>query len=506
MSQIKSGIALSYLSLAVINVVGILFTPYLINTLGNHEYGIFSIVGGLMGMLSLINFGLGGTLVRFIAKYRGENDTKGIENLLALSLMLFTALGVIMLIVGFTVAYNLPLLFPNLASADIELVKMMFIILAMSTAVSLPGIVFHSIQVAHERFVFSKILEIIKSLVRVFAIIALLEEGYRAIAVIAVDAVVLLVIFLLNALYVYKKMNVNIKLHYVNPALLVSIFKYSFWFAVTMLVTQLTWNSGQLILARTGTTTDVAIFAVSVALSGYFMGLSTAISNVFSPRASFMVGAGARNEDYSQMLINIGRSQLFVVGLFLVGFIAIGKKFIYLWLGSDYISSFYVTCLLILPVVLSISQSFAISVVQAKNLIAKSAIIKLVVTCISVVSAYFSSLHYGLFGIAISLSIFWLINLIVLNVFYQRSVKLNIIKFMRECWLPYIPLFAVATGLGLYICDIFIISNWLDLFINSVIVGVIYLVLAIALFLNTKERMQVYNFMRINKLLKINHN
>jgi O-antigen/teichoic acid export membrane protein len=103
MSQIKSGIALSYLSIAVVNIVGVFFTPYLINTLGNHEYGVFSIVGGLMGMLGLINFGLGGTLVRFIAKYRGENDKKGIENLLALSLMLSTAMGVITLIVGLTV-------------------------------------------------------------------------------------------------------------------------------------------------------------------------------------------------------------------------------------------------------------------------------------------------------------------------------------------------------------------------------------------------------------------
>ena len=425
MSQIKSGIALSYLSLAIINVVGILFTPYLINTLGNHEYGVFSIVGGLMGMLSLINFGLGGTLVRFIAKYRGEKDTKGTENLLALSLILFTALGVIMLIAGLTVAYNLALLFPNLATEDIELVKVMFIILAVSTAVSLPGIVFHCIQVAYERFIFSKVLEIIKTLVRVVAIVALLAQGHKAIAVIAVDAVVLLVTFLLNVLYVFKKMNVNIKLHNIDAPLLMSVFKYSFWFAVGMLVTQLTWNSGQLILARTGATTDVAIFAVAVALSGYFIAIATAISNVYSPKASFMEGAGAKDDDFSHMLINIGRSQLFIVGLFLVGFIAIGKSFIYLWLGGDYISSFYVTCLLILPVVLSISQSFATSVVQAKNLIAKSAIIKLVLACISVIAAYVSSLHYGLFGVAVSLSICWLLNLVFLNVFYQFYVKLD---------------------------------------------------------------------------------
>jgi O-antigen/teichoic acid export membrane protein len=505
MSQIKSGIALSYLSLAVINVVGIFFTPYLINTLGNHEYGVFSIVGGLMGMLSLINFGLGGTLVRFIAKYRGENNTEGIENLLALSLILFTVLGGIMLIAGLTVAYNLALLFPNLATADIELVKVMFIILAVSTTVSLPGIVFYCIQVAYERFIFSKVLEIIKTLVRVIAIVALLAQGHKAIAVIAVDAVVLLVTFLLNAYYVYKKMDVNIKLHRIDVPLLISVFKYSFWFAVGMLVTQLTWNSGQLILARTGTTLDVAIFAVAVALSGYFIAIATAISNIYSPRASFMEGVGAKNEDFTQMLIGIGRSQLFIVGLFLVGFISVGKNFIFLWLGEDYITSFYVTCLLVLPVVLSISQSFANSVVQAKNLIAKSAIIKLVLAVISVIAAYFSSLYYGLLGVAVSLSVCWLLNLLLLNVFYQFTVKLNVIKFYSECWLPFLPLFVVSIGGGLYLNDIFVVSNWLDLFINAVLITAIYLVLALIFFLNTKERMQVYNVMHLNKLLDVNH-
>jgi O-antigen/teichoic acid export membrane protein len=505
MNQIKSGIALSYLSLAIINVVGILFTPYLINILGNHEYGVFSIVGGLMGMLSLINFGLGGTLVRFIAKYRGENDTKGIENLLALSLLLFTALGVIMIITGLTVAYNLALLFPNLATEDIEQVKVMFIILAVSTAVSLPGIVFHCIQVAYERFIFSKVLEIIKTLVRVIAIVALLEQGHNAIAVIAVDAVVLLITFLLNAQYVYKRVNVNIKLHNIDAPLLMTVFRYSFWFAVGMLVSQLTWNSGQLILARTGTTSDVAIFSVAVALSGYFISIAMAISNIYSPRASFMEGAGAKDEDFSHMLINIGRSQLLIVGLFLVGFIAIGKSFIYLWLGNDYISSFYVTCLLILPVILSISQGFANSVVQAKNLVAMSTIIKLIFACISVIAAYFLSLHYGLFGVAVSLSICWLVNLVFLNFFYHFYVKLDIITFIYKCWLPFLPLFILTVGVGLYINDIFVVTNWLDLFINSALVTVIYLVAAVVLFLNTAERLQVYNFMRINNLLRSNH-
>ena len=506
MSQIKSGIALSYLSIAVINIVGIFFTPYLINTLGNHEYGVFSIVGGLMGMLGLLNFGLGGTLVRFIAKYRGENDKKGVENLLALSLMLSAAMAVITLIVGLMVAYNLVLLFPNLATEDIELVKVMFIILAVSTAVSLPSIVFYSIQVAYELFIFSKILDIIKTLVRVVTIVVLLDQGHRAIAVVAVDAAVVLITFILNALYVYKKMNVSIKIHNIDPLLLISIFKYSFWFAVGMLVAQLTWNSGQLILARTSSTTDVAIFSVAVALSGYFISIAMAISNIYSPRASFMEGAGAKDDDFSHLLIKIGRSQLFIVGLFLVGFIAIGKSFIYLWLGNDYISSFYVTCLLILPVVFSISQSFANSVVQAKNLIAMSTIIKLVFACISVVAAYFSSLHFGLFGVAISLSICWLINLVFLNVFYKFYVKLDIIKFIYKCWLPFLPLLIFTSGIGLYISGIFVVTNWLDLFINAVLITVIYLVVAMVLFLNTAERLQVYNFMRIYKFLRFINN
>lgn len=494
---------LSYLSLAVINVVGIFFTPYLIKVLGSHTYGLYSIVGSLMAILSLINFGLGGTLVRFIAKYRGENDIEGTENLLGLSLILFTLLGAIMLLAGLVVSYNLETLFPNLLDSDIESVKLMFIILSASTAISLPGIVFYSVQVAYERFVFSKVLEIIKTIIRVGAIIGLLNLGHKAVAVIAVDAIVLLVIFLLNALYVHKKININIKLHKIDKSLLIAVFKYSFWFAVGSLVIQLTWSSGQLILARTGSATDVGVFAAAVAIAGYFIALATAISNMYAPRASFMEGAGAKDDDFSKALIKIGRSQLFIVGLFLVGFFAIGKDFIVLWLGMDYTVSYYVTCLLILPVVLNISQSFAYSVVQAKNLIALSAIIKLIFALISVIAAYFLSLEYGIIGVPVALASSRLISLLFLNAFYQYSVKLDIIKFVCKCWLPFFPVLVIASGSGWYLNNLLIVSTWFDLIVNAILVTLIYLTLSITFYLNAEERNYIYLFLRYIKPAKL---
>ena len=80
MREQKLGVILSYVNLAITNITGILITPYTIKMLGPSEYGLYSLIGAFVGYLSVLDLGLNDTIVRYVAKYRVEENKKEEEN------------------------------------------------------------------------------------------------------------------------------------------------------------------------------------------------------------------------------------------------------------------------------------------------------------------------------------------------------------------------------------------------------------------------------------------
>ena len=73
-NQLKGGVALSYITIFLTNVIGLLITPFIIRSLGTAEYGLYTMIGALVGYMSVLDFGLNKTVVRFVAKYRAEKE------------------------------------------------------------------------------------------------------------------------------------------------------------------------------------------------------------------------------------------------------------------------------------------------------------------------------------------------------------------------------------------------------------------------------------------------
>ena len=87
MSQLKKGALLSYISIFLTNVIGLILTPFIIKNLGDAEYGLYTLIGAFIGYISVFDFGLNNTIIRFVAKYRAEKDRIGEENFLAITLL-----------------------------------------------------------------------------------------------------------------------------------------------------------------------------------------------------------------------------------------------------------------------------------------------------------------------------------------------------------------------------------------------------------------------------------
>ena len=71
-NQLKAGVILSYISTAVSIVIQLVYMPVMIRLLGQSEYGLYSLVSGVVSYLGLFSLGFSGAYMRFFAKSYGD--------------------------------------------------------------------------------------------------------------------------------------------------------------------------------------------------------------------------------------------------------------------------------------------------------------------------------------------------------------------------------------------------------------------------------------------------
>ncbi len=100
MSQLKKGAVLTYINIALTNVIGLTLTPFIIRSLGNSEYGLYTLIGSFVAYLTLVDLGLNNTIVRFVAKYRAEGDSYGEKQFLSTTMWVYLGISFFIIIIG----------------------------------------------------------------------------------------------------------------------------------------------------------------------------------------------------------------------------------------------------------------------------------------------------------------------------------------------------------------------------------------------------------------------
>ena len=118
MSQLKKGVALSYIIIFLTNAIGLVLTPFIIRSLGKAEYGLYTMIGALVGYMTILDFGLNNTIIRFVAKYRAQNKKEDEENFLAHSFIMYGAISILVFVLGYIGYINLDNLYSNTLSFD----------------------------------------------------------------------------------------------------------------------------------------------------------------------------------------------------------------------------------------------------------------------------------------------------------------------------------------------------------------------------------------------------
>lgn len=490
MNQLKAGAALNYVVILLNIAVGLLYTPYMLRMMGQSEYGLYSLVASVIAYLTVLDLGLGNAVIRYTAKFRAEGKTKEQYEMFGMFFVLYTIISLVALIGGIGLYLNVDAMFGS-TMTDVELSKarIMMLILVFNLAFTFPMSIFGSIMTAYERFIFPKAINLIRIILNTAIMIALLEMGYKAIAMVILHTVFNVLTLIINFLYCKYKLKIKIMFARFQWGFLREVAFYSFWIFLNVIMDKIYWSTGQFILGIVAGTTAIAIFAVAIQLQSMYMQFSTAISGVFLPKVTGMVALRNDNAEISNLFIITGRIQNIVMAMILFGFIVFGKSFITLWAGDNYLDAYPIAVLFFVSLYIPLIQNLGITILQARNQMKFRSILYISIAIIALVLQYYFAQFWGGIGCATAIAGALFIGQgVVMNVYYYKVQHIDIIQFWKEIIkMNFWPM--IITVVSFYITRYVItIDGWVDLLSAVLVYSIVYMSLFIPFSMNKYEK------------------
>ena len=124
---------------------------------------------------------------------------------------------------------------------------------------------------------------------------------------------------------------------------------------------------GQIVLGIYRGATTVAIYALAIQLKSLFTSFSTALNSVLLPKVTTLAAREGTENEISDLFIRVGRLQYFVMSFILVGFIILGRNSLYFGEEKDYVQTYYITLIIMIPFFFDLISNVGIVVLQAKD-------------------------------------------------------------------------------------------------------------------------------------------
>ena len=473
-NQLKWGAIISNVQMVLGFLISLVYTPLMLRLMGQSEYGLYNLVLSVVSYLGVLNFGFTSAYMRFFSRGKIKEDKEKLAELNGMFLLLFLALATLALVAGTILSFRADLIFGNqLSPEELGKASVLMIILSINLAFGFTGYIFASYIRIHERFVFQKLVTLIRVITQPFVVIPIVYMGYGSIGMGITVSLLNIAVEIAHIIYCFRILDMRFSFKNRDSALMKEMGRYSFYIFIGIVVDQVYNNYGKFIVGRIHGTIAVAIFGVGHQLKIYFEQIGSSISNVFVPRVHRLVAEGNNDRALTHLMARVGRIQFIGLGLIFTGFLFFGKPFIVRWAGPDYFDSYYVSLILMAAYTISLLQFISLEVQRAKNLHKKGTLVILIFALISLGTSVPLTRFFGSAGAALGTAIsMFLGHGVATSIYNHRNVGLDM-KYYWTQILRLLPSLVIPVIFGL-------ILNWasdgstMALLISALLFTVVY--------------------------------
>lgn len=487
-NELAVGVMLSYASTVISLLSTLLLTPIIIRMLGKSDYGLYETIGSFVNYLAIFDLGFSSVVTRYTAKYEAEEDVVGRDKFLYTCRNIYRFLCLLIFTIGIIVFFNLETIFSkSFTGNEIYKAKYMYIIVLLTTMISIYSQVYKGALNGIQKFIFPRILTVIKTVATKIVCILVLYLGADSVGYTFVLFVFEVLLFI--SVKLFSKKFVSFKKNRASLQSIKELMGFTFFIFLQVIVSQIFWQVDKLLLGVLVGTASVAIYAVALNINNIIRNVSSALRDVILPKATHIAIKDNNDKNLTKFMISCGRLIFIIYGLLLIGFTVLGKKFILLWIGSGYEDAYIVMLILSWGAFLPTVQSAGEEICRAYNKHKFLSIVYFVVSGINVVFTYLLIPKWGLLGAAVPTALSLIVgNVIIANIYYKTQFSICILEMYKGIFGKLLFVFLMTNIFAVTMNYIFYTDNWTTFIFEACAICVVYLILLLKVGLNTQER------------------
>ena len=304
---------------SIVNICLSLYSTRLIlEALDVNDYGIYSLVGGVVSIFGYLANSLVVTTQRYISYYHGAGQKGSVKQFFANSvfihLLICLAIGIILISIGQYVIGH----FLNIAPDRVTAAMFVYYVTTLMLITTIATTPFKALLIAHENIVYISVVEVCDGILKLALAFVLFCIGMDKLIFYSLMMMLVVTLnflaFSLYCFYKYEESHFSVNLKIIDKDCIKQITGFAGWTSLGMFAGLAQTQGTAIILNKAFGTIMNAAFGIASQVNGAVRFVSTSILNAMNPQIMKAEGSGNRKE----MLELAGKESKFSTALMLI--------------------------------------------------------------------------------------------------------------------------------------------------------------------------------------------
>ncbi len=488
----------------IINIVGLLLTPFVLKYLTKEEFALFYIAGDLLMWLGLTQLGVSSSYNSRAAQLFGQKNEEELKYLTSSAWGLQIASSTLILLVGVVLSFFVNSFFD--VKDNTHQTQTFFLILVIASAAKVMGQVFSALLVSAKLININNRISIASVIPKILFTVLFLLAGWKLVGLALANMIASITPIIISIFYVSKKFpQIPIKLKYWTRKHTGELLMNGIWFTIGGVAGILISGLDRIVIAKVVSLEIVASFLITQKL--YFLAdkVLGQIFNVTRPFMGQLYGSGSYQRLYTLYKFFKRLSIIFAV-LSATFIFLINDFFVKIWVGSELYAgqtvSFFIALNFIVQFVLLPNR---VILATTMHRLSWQNSLRVVEGILNLTLSIVLGKILGISGVIIG-SIFssLIISNVVFNFFCDELFKVNGLKTNSRLYLNYL--------LVAFIIPVYLITSYWPGILTKIVLIVLILagsILYIRFLIGKAQKERISDTIPMlafaAKILKVNH-
>lgn len=426
-----------YVKLVVLTILSLLTTRYTLRALGIVDYGLFSLLGGIVSFIGIFNTIMLSTSNRFISVAVGKHDDLLINNTFNVNLIIHTLIAFLSLLIALPVGH---IYIANYLSYDGPIINayVVFYTTVIGAIISFIGVPYNGLLIAKEKFIVFSIVDVLCYSFRLIMAILLLYCFKNKVLIYSLTVSIFTALPVLLYVVICQKLYpIYVRLKLVREfSLYKEVFKFSLWISYGAIVMVAKGQGAAVIINLFFNTIMNTALGIANSVNSMIVMFAQNISKPIAPQLTKSYVSGDISRTQSLLLMSTKFSYLLM--FFIASPFFIDCDWILsLWLGEipPYASAF-IKLLIIDALVTSLDSGIS-NLIFANGNIKAYQLVMNTIRLIAVIVAYWALKYFTHpYYLFISYILFNLVSFVACQIILHRVIDFKNKVLFRFSYLP----------------------------------------------------------------------